>query len=181
MTQQRQGGTWGWRGVWTIWITGLIGALVPVVAGADVYTGVNAHGIRWFSDVAPVDGSAYRSLSVAVPPVAQAADVRQPDREQEATSPVKTQQKKRRQAKKSPGDSPRAVMPSPAQMTHKRQVRVDQASIKSEKAQQERCRHYDAALRKIRAQRRAGYTAAQDRKLRERRQSLQEKQFAECS
>ncbi len=181
MTQQRQGGTRGRRGIWTVGITCLIAALLPEVVGADVYTGVSVHGIRWFSDVAPVDGSAYRSLSVAVPPVPEAAEGKKIDQEQVALSPVKTHQKKRRQGKKSSGGSPPAALSRPRQVTHNKRDRFGHASAKSEKAQQKRCRNYEAALRKIRAQRRAGYTAAQDRKLRERRQSLQEKQFAECS
>ena len=47
-------------------------------------------------------------------------------------------------------------------------------------ALQRRCKRYDLTLRKIQAELRAGYRAAQGRKLRQRRKELQAMQFAEC-
>lgn len=151
-------------------ITLSIVASLPMMAGAEVYTGVGAHGVRWFSDVRPAAGVAYdvvQTTSATATPVTVAPD-QEVDKGKKKASSAKTNDIHAESHADTPGAAAKA---------RPRSSRVEA----QEKARQKRCRGYETALRKLRAQRRAGYTVEQDRKQRQRRAELQEKQYSECS
>lgn len=210
---------------------------------ADIYTGTNAHGIRWFSDTPPVTGEPYRQIrqaathpktiaqNAAEPPTETLTQAEQPTDEGALSqrpvppstdvspaNPVKPARTTQTAARSSAGRSKAGIKPStsnaaPTSKAAKRSTsraraqrakaatlarvtnpqsarrstatdtrqRRAQAKRAQEAARREkRCQRYEHDLRKIQAQLRAGYTAAQGRKLRMRRSDLKERQFTEC-
>ena len=161
----------------------LTGILTTPCGSAEVYTGVGEYGVRWFSDVAPAANTPYQVVVLEAKPRPLESDGAK-------SAAVAGEVSDDPSGKTSPptpdplshtGEAFRSVSGSatpPAKRPRAQRVsRAQRATAALEK----RCQRYATALRKIRDQRRAGYSAAQDRNLRQRRQTLQEKQFNECS
>lgn len=170
-------------------ITLLLAALMVPLASAEVYTGVGKYGVRWFSDSPPAANTSYQVVSLDTVPVTNVDEAAEADSAATATSGktdkagrVERGSHKRGKRLSVLQDAISAKPDTSAKsaMRSRKKTRPSRAQI-IENAQQKRCLRYETALRKIRDQRRAGYTAAQDRKMRQRRQELQEKQFTECS
>lgn len=187
-------------------------------ACAEVYTGTNAHGIRWYSDTAPVQGP-YQVVTSSIPRLEAEPAVVSPspnmaaEGDASATSKRKTKPKSQRKpsrkkaaakpAKKSKAKSVSSLPSSrvtAGNVSRSNKYRnftqhmATQSKVSPRKprrpamsqrarqaaALQRRCQRYDLSLRKIQSELRAGYRAAQGRKLRQRRKELQALQFAEC-
>lgn len=146
----------------------LMVASLPMVAAAEVYTGVGAHGVRWFSDTPPAQGAHYDVVQITVTPPPAAGAL--PD--QGRNTP---KVRKNAGARAKPDDVRVAPPADKSAASPRQRIRRTQ-----DEARQQRCRSYETALRKLRAQRRTGYTAEQDRRQRQRRAELQEKQYHEC-
>lgn len=155
-------------------ITLLMVAALSMPASAEVYTGMGAHGVRWFSDIPPDTGVDYKvvQLKSATPPPTPVV----PDQESGGSKTSIQTEKDTLPPSPAPRAKRRADPPAVTPTSRSPRSRADRQN----EARQKRCRQYETALRKLRAQRRAGYTAEQDRKQRQRRAELQEKQYAEC-
>lgn len=143
-------------------------AAVPGVAVCDIYTGVDAYGIPWFSDQTPAQPVVYRTYltTPSAPDVDAVQDAGTEKITDKPASAVKASKKKQKH---------RATSVSRGQSKGAKHRKSKLTS------QQKRCLQYDRALRKIRAQLRAGYHEPQGRKLHNRRRELEAKQFEDCS
>lgn len=133
----------------------LSAGVIPCAESAAIYTGLDAHGIRWFGDTVPRSASSWRQLPQTAPDPAPAPEEPSVKAKNKTAPPAK--------AKKAVSRRRSKLIKTP---------RKNRAKA--------RCEQYETALRKIRATMRSGYHEPQGSRLRQRRRVLQDRQFAEC-
>lgn len=168
--------------------------------GKSVYTGVDHYGVRWFSDAAPASGVHYTTLNLPDKPVpvdattaadetvkaAQANVAGTTAAEDASVAVIKPNKKARRSAKQGASASTQKAAAFGERVNlAKSSVRsrartVDRAAEREARQQARRCQRYEADLRKIADQLRAGYHARTGRKLHQRQRQLEDQQYAEC-
>lgn len=150
--------------------------------GKSVYTGVDHYGVRWFSDATPANGVYYTTLTLPEEPVPGGATAIA----DEAAAVIKPNKKARKSAKQGASASTlkaaaHGARVKPAKSSVQSRARtVDRAAQREARQQARRCQRYEADLRKIADQLRAGYHARTGRKLHQRQRQLEDQRYAEC-
>ncbi|MCH8499129.1 MAG: DUF4124 domain-containing protein [Marinobacter sp.] len=138
----------------------ILTAMTSAGYASGVYTWIDEHGVRQFSDTPP-ETRTYRAIPQEnLAPSRYTPNLERPRQQQSATRPQSRQQ----------SATPQRQAGSTA----------NQRRAEQQRRQEQQCERYQARLRSIQAQLRSGYSNAQGNRLREERRQITERYNREC-